>query len=333
MITRTNPLSKRANWWDYQSPMIYMLTLTKRDYVPSFGRVAGNSAAVYGQPDYPRTYPSPIGRRILAKVSNLRYRVPGLSVLQYSLMPDHLHLLIRITERTPYRLEYHIYDFLKDIDEDCLVRGLLSDEIRIKLRDTTHPYDRNLVFHTDFNDQMLTRGRDLNTMFKYIRENPFRLLVRHENPTYFSRIRELEISGTRCQLYGNMDLICHPSIDAVVIRSRFSEMEMDKLRNRWRYTAGNGGVLAGAFISKGEKEVMRECLELGGRIILLHNQPFGDRDKPVGQYFELCMQGRLLMICPLEESFTRLGDKQRKDNITRAECLWLNDFAGRLSEH
>lgn len=90
----------------------------------------------------------------------------------------------------------------------------------------------------------------------------------------------------------------------------------------WRYTAINGGVLVSPFISADERAVRDSADNLGGKLIHITNRPFAGRDKPAGRDFELCEQGRLLILAPL----TGISG-----TLTRAHCLEMNRCAALIA--
>ena len=70
---------------------------------------------------------------------------------------------------------------------------------------------------------------------------------------------------------------------------------------RWLYTAERGGVLISPFISRDEHDVRHQAEAIGARLVVLQTRPLRDREKPSGRDFELCIQGRLLLISPVNE--------------------------------
>ncbi len=84
-------------------------------------------------------------------------------------------------------------------------------------------------------------------------------------------------------------------------------------------------MLVCAFLSQLEKAIRAAVEEEGGRIILIHHYPLGDREKPDRHNFELCCEGRLLLVSPLKY----LEDTKR-DKPTRAQCLEMNALGERF---
>ena len=82
----------------------------------------------------------------------------------------------------------------------------------------------------------------------------------------------------------------------------------------------NGGVLVGAAIATREKEVMREAMDRGYRLIVLRENGFPPFYKPSGESFAACTNGTLLQISPWEYHMNRR-------TISREQCLQLNRLA------
>lgn len=97
--------------------------------------------------------------------------------------------------------------------------------------------------------------------------------------------------------------------------------QRERKRQRWLYTAANGGILVSPFISAAEKAIRNEAEELGGRFILITNEPMGERYKPIGHDFDLCEAGHLLII-----SANLPGD------LSRQNCLAMNKLASAIAE-
>ena len=84
----------RAPWHDYRSRCIYMVTLSKRRDVPAFGRIEGNSHLPFGAPGACRIELSPLGRIVRNCIFDISLLEPSMKLLQYAMMPDHVHVLV-----------------------------------------------------------------------------------------------------------------------------------------------------------------------------------------------------------------------------------------------
>lgn len=289
----------RAPWHDYRSRCIYMITLSKHPSVPDFGKLVGCHSIPVGKPGAAVVAFSQSGRcahRIIARLSAAE---PAIRVLQYSIMPDHVHLLLMV---------------LRQMDEPL---GNIIARFKV---DVNREYGVEKVFEEGYNDRILVNTRRLDTLFRYIRENPYRLAVRRACPDYFSRLNGLKINGVTYNAYGNLFLLQNPFKEQVVVHRRDMQQARLHNRDRWLYTAANGGVLVSPFISPAEREIRSEAERMEGRIILITHRVFPDRYKPSGHDFEQCTQGRLLIIAPS-------ADKPSSRELSRATCLEMNALA------
>ncbi len=173
------------------------------------------------------------------------------------------------------------------------------------------------VFEEGFHDRIVKNRTQLDTLYRYIRDNPRRLAVRRAHPEFFRRVNRMEIAGRECRAYGNFQLLDCPFREQVVVHRADTDTERADKRDRWLYTAANGGVLVSPFISPAEKAVRDEADQAGGRFILITNRQMEDRYKPSGRDFELCEAGRMLII-----SIPGLSP-----DLTRPVCLAMNTLA------
>lgn len=294
--------NSRAPWHDYCSRQIYHITLMKHPDAPAFGQLAGDWRLPKGT--YGRSYvkASTVGKAIkdaLREITNIH---PALKVYQYALMPDHLHLLLSVEE---------------PLDE-ILGRKLAAFKVMVnKIADTPQVFDKG------FNDQILTTSRNLSVIYDYLRENPYRLAVRFANPDFFDRQDQIKIGDCFYSAYGNLHLLDNPFKVQVVIH-RADSAETRKINHDiWLHTGANGGVLVSPFISKDEKAIRNEAEAMGSRIILITHESFPERFKPSAHDFDLCAEGRLLIIS--------LG-LPSKTQLSRAHCLQMNALAEAIAK-
>lgn len=297
-----NPQIYRAWWHDYRSRAIYMITLSKSPGVPAFGALAGDWSKPVGSREGSFIRLSPLGKIIKNTLFRLHEIEPAIRLLQYSVMPDHVHFLIFVQHPTAEALGYTI--------------------ARLKVA-VNKAWKNQPVFTEGYNDRILKSGRKLDTIFRYIRENPYRLAIRKAFPDYFHRINLISIAGRDCQAYGNLFLLRNPFKDAVVVHRKDTEETKRLLHGQWLYTASNGGVLVSPFISPAEKAIRREAEEAGGKFILIQASRFPERYKPAAHDFSLCMEGRLLIIT--------LALDIGNSTLSRSNCLSMNELAQKIA--
>ncbi|MDE6464084.1 MAG: hypothetical protein K2L16_05585 [Muribaculaceae bacterium] len=289
----------RAPWHDYTSRCIYMITINKSPRCPSFGKLEGSPLIPAGQAGSSFIQASHTGSAIKQALMGFPRATPEARVLQYAIMPDHIHFLLFIQEPTEEILGRIIARFKVEVDR---LSGVEQ------------------VFDKGFNDQILKPSRSLDVLYRYIRDNPRRLAVRRMNPDFFRRVN-LEIGGKLCPGYGNPQLLDNPFKEQVVVHRADSASDREHKRQLWLYTAANGGVLVSPFISPAEKAIRAEAEELGGRLILISNETMGERFKPSGHDFGLCEAGRMLIISSEDFGST----------LSRSVCLSMNAFAARVA--
>lgn len=285
----------RAPWHDYTQRCIYMITLNKNPLMENFGILQGDYRIQTGQKGAAFISSTALGKAIKNTLRRFNSTEPNVRVLQYALMPDHLHILL----------------FVEYPTEDTLGKIIARFKIEVnKAAGTTG------VFAKGFNDQILKSSRSLAVLYRYLQENARRLAVRRARPEFFRRVNALEIGGKTFQAYGNFQLLDCPFKEQVIVHRADSSETKQKNREQWLYTAANGGVLVSPFISPAEKEIRKEAEEAGGRFILIINEPMGERYKPAGREFELCEAGRLLII-----SANLPGE------ISRKTCMAMNSLS------
>ncbi len=133
----------------------------------------------------------------------------------------------------------------------------------------------------------------------YRRQSPPAMDKASHNPDFFMRRHRLSIAGCDYEAIGNIFLLNDMDIRAVRISRRFQPEELHDLKVCWLRTIENGGVLVSPFISVAEKRVRDYAIANGAR--LDSDRAEWVRAAPTsrrGNIFELCAEGRLLMVAP-----------------------------------
>ena len=184
--------------------------------------------------------------------------------------------------------------------------------------------NRPPLFEDGYCDKILMNDEQLDNWKRYLDDNPRRLMLKRRNPELFTVVNGMNIAGEQCQVVGNRFLLDIPDKMAVIVHRRYTDEENARLRDEWLACGERGGVLVSAAISPKEKEVLREALNSGYRIILLKENGFPKLYKPAGEAFDACAEGLLLQISPWEFHM-------QKKVITRAQCLHLNAMAENIA--
>lgn len=250
--------------------------MAKASGIPAFSRITGS-------PESPLIERTQLGKIIEAQILNFKNLYPALRILQYVIMPDHIHFAIFAQDRLPMALGSYIGMMKVKCGQ------LAKEQLSIP----------SPIFEKDFYDRILRRSHKLDTICNYIRQNPYRLLIRQAHPDFFRKINNIKIGDSLWQAYGNLQLLENPFKAPVVIHRADPESVRATKRSRWKHLSENGGVLVSPFISPEEKEIRRQAEEANGKVILLTNEPFGDREKPAARDFQHCAEGCMLILAPM----------------------------------
>lgn len=279
-----------------------MITLVKAPLIPDL------SSLIHPYPDIYLTERSEAGLVISRFLESMFRFHEALKVWKYVVMPDHVHFELFVERDLPYPVGQYIGE----------LKGSCTTAWRERTgRDGT-------FFSPGFHDRIVTHHGQAAILRKYIADNPRRLWIKRHNPNLFMRRHRLSISGKEYEAIGNIFLLDDMDLQAVRISRRFSPQELRARKICWLHTIENGGVLVSPFISPAEKKVRDYALANDGRLILMEQNGFGPRYKPTGQYFDLCAEGRLLMIAPVEYSTAKI-------ELSRDWCLRHNQLAEQIA--
>lgn len=179
---------------------------------------------------------------------------------------------------------------------------------------------RPVLFEQGYCDKILMREGQLDNWKRYLDDNPRRLAIKRQCPEFFTVMDHVNLWEWNCQIVGNRYLLSYPEKAAVIVHHGYSDKEFNELKEKWLALGENGGVLISAAIATREKEVMREAMNRGYRLIVLRENGFPPLYKPAGESFEACSNGDLLLISPWEYHMNRR-------TISREQCLQLNRLA------
>ena len=310
-------MKRRSPWHDYHRKGSYMLTLVVEGRAPILGELRGKADAPKGSPDAPRVEYSEIGKVILnEEIGKISKHYPQVEVWKVCVMPDHVHMIVRVTDDMPKG--NHLGKVIAGFKSGC-------NNVYWRLNGMNKP-PRKGLFESGYNDKILLHKGQLDNWKAYLDDNPRRLHIKWQNPELFTVLYGMKIAEHQCQVVGNLFLLDIPDKMAVIVHRCYTDGEYARLREEWLACGDRGGVLVSAAISQKEKEVLREAMNRGYRIILLRENGFSKLYKPSGESFDACSEGLLLQISPWEFHM-------EKKTITRAQCLELNAMAKRIANN
>lgn len=297
---QVNHSMKRRNaWHDYHSRCIYMVTMAVAGRKPVLGKLCDSDGT---HPD-PWICPSTLGERVLSCWQAIASHYPEVRLLDIQLMPDHIHGVLFVTRNVPYHLGNVMNGF--KVGCNAAARELLGMPL----------------WEEGYHDRILISKGQLETMIRYLHDNPRRLWTKQHHPEFFTVQQDITIGDVQVAIAGNRFLLNHPL--KVVVQCSRSINTDEKIAhevNRYMAMARDGAILVSPCISPCEKAVMRTAFEAGVQEIILLENGFSTMWKPGGRQFDACARGQLLFVAP----WPYHSERKR---ITRDQCLQLNHLS------
>ncbi len=314
---------RRADWHDYRAKCFYLITLMKNlsPEVPNLSNLKNLNGNIIT--DFTWT-----GWCAYNAITKFKSDFPFIKIWRYIIMPDHVHLILYVMERT----EEHLGQYVRSL------KALCSHNFQV----TTRLTDVSL-FEDGFNDRILfsKQKTQLDNWTNYVLDNPRRLWLMRSNPDFFTktslaRSENLpenlwtENQTPILQLYGNRLLLEYPELFAVRFSHTFSAEEWQKKKVEALRVAKNGGVLVSPFIHKEEKAILEDGLLLGAKVIKVIADGFSDRTKPQGADFHHCAEGRMLLIAMNGGAYTPTRTGREICRRMNKLALWISENPEKL---
>ena len=312
------------------------------------------------------------GEAVVDALQEMPRRYPQVSLLEWQVMPEHVHFVVFVKEKLDRPFGALVRGFKAGaVKRWKSLRENAQTQDQRELVSTELP-----EWSEGFVDVILWRDGQLQAMLDYLADNPRRLAMKRADPGLFKRVVDLQIvlkigdASSRCReelvghfsAIGNRFLLEAPLAQVQVSR-RFCryrritlpiggskiardaggepivELETPEYRARrdeLLAAARHGAVLVSPCVSDGERQIAREALSAGMKLITMLNKGFSPLQKPTGRYFDACAEGRLLMIAPCAWPYVP-GEKP----MTRFEatamnrlCQWIvGDGAAYINYH
>lgn len=312
-------MKRRKPWHDYHRKGTYMVTLVVEGRRPVLGKLIMSA----GEQDTSVELTA-LGKAIrneeVQKISAIYKMV---EIWKLCIMPDHIHMIVRIKEDLPEgkHLGHIVAGFKGGCSRAWWRMGRpCADAQGVVVAGMPS------IFERGYNDLILLNDSQLDNWKHYLDDNPRRLAIKRLHPDFFTTLNYIDIAEWHCQIVGNRFLLDIPQKVAVIVHSAYSDKEYAEYKKEWLACGEAGGILVSAAIATREKEVMREAMNRGYRIILVRENGFPPLYKPSGESFDACSNGRLLQICPWEYHMERRI-------ISREQCLMLNRLAEEIAYH
>ncbi len=302
---------------------IYHVTLT----VPSREQLLGKLVIPESDPKQASVTRTELGKNIIHTIARIPVLHPQIRLLQYCLMPDHVHAILHVTRPMETSIRMVMRGFWQGVKK-CgreYVLSIAPNIIRNNEQNSSQPPFP--IFTEQPFIRPLSRRGQLDTMYHYIRMNPQRLATKRLMPEYFRVQEDIQIAGRTYAGVGNADLLQRARYMPVhVRRTMVEEAEHGDNRRLRDYmnvcvlAARKDTVMVSPFISPKEKEVMEVLLKEGLPFIYIADNGFRDYYKPQDSLFDAVAEKHVLILSPWEYD----ADKH---HVTRADCVAMNQMA------
>ena len=350
---------RRAEWHNYSSVGLYMITLCVDGRQPLFGHLEGDIRAKREGEEFPHIVLSSLGRTILnEELPKIHHFYPQIELWKATVMPDHIHLLLYVAQPLPKGK--HLGHVMSSFKGGCS-RAWWAEKTRTNTaagaagsREGTAAdaagtgaagmvpaalaaVDKAPLFEEGFHDRIIKRPGMLENIKRYMSDNPLRALMRRQLPKLMERCMHLRIGGHEYAAFGALFLLKRAEKEQVFYHRRDKELGMateltekfQQAYERQLADAREGVVLVSPAISRGEKIVIDAAIDEGLPVIHLQKEEIGQYWKPERKRFEACARGSLLILAPwrLDEEIGR-GEKTALESAgTTATAGTTTDYA------
>lgn len=311
---------------------IYHVTLT----IPSREPLLGQLVIPDNDPTKAYVQETPLAKQVVSCLLHLYEFYPEVLILQFCVMPDHIHAVIHIRRPMKQGIRSVIRGFWQGVKKygrqyslscSSFAGGLYPpidpNIIRDKERTLPHPIFTEMPFI-----RPLVHKGQLQTMIRYVQMNPQRLATKRLMPGFFRVQHDVEIAGRKYDTIGNIKILQAERFAPVHVRSVWVEdaerhgddKRLRDYKNGCIAAARKETVMVSPFISPHEKAVLDYLLLEHHTIIYIADNGFGEYYKPASALFDAVAEGRMLILSPWQH------DPEKK-HVTRAECVAMNQMA------
>lgn len=327
--------------WQWQEPGtawkgvgVYHITLT----VPTRKPLLGTLVIPENDPSQARIERTSLGNAVVEELYVMCKHYTAIRILQFCLMPDHLHAVIYVTRAMNTSIRSVVRGYWQGVKKHGRAYTLsVSSELNSEVMNEgekepetkdegSKGYPFPIFTERPFIRPLSRRGQ-LQTMIRYVQMNPQRLATKRLKPGYFRVQKDIEIGGRKYDGVGNVALLTEKHFDVVHVRSVIvkaaehgDNQALRDYMNSRVLMARKGVLMVSPFISPQEKMVMQVLLKEKHPFVLLTDNGFHDYYKPADALFDACADGRLLILSPW------LYDDGKR-HISRSECVALNAMA------
>jgi hypothetical protein len=299
---------KRLYWHDYKRTGFYMVTLSTAPRRPLFGTCRDNQTDL-----------SPEGLAVCRHWRLISERDDRIETSMLIVMPDHLHGILFVKKPLEQSIGAYIRGFKSGV----------TSELRKLQNDSTLQ-----VWEPGYHQVIALNQDTLQACKQYIRDNPRRYCLKKMHPDLFVRLEHLD--GARLPKvfpplkwvgFGNSFLLEAPYLHAIQVSRSVTDEALSAFRDEVEEASQKGAVCVSPFISPGEQAIVEDIVRSPhGRVIVLKHAGFPPLYKPGTRYFDLCAQGRVLILSPYPYTTTQ-------PKLSRERCLEMNAMVAHICRH
>ena len=293
---------------------IYHITFVVTGRQPLLGELAIDH-------DEPRCLPTDLGRAISHDLDEIQQRKPYVRLLAKQLMPDHIHVLLYVTDdcsvsikeiargmrqgwrqmattvsidpQMPSAEEYK--QMPKGVTQmpkggTQMPKGVtqMPKGGTQMPKGVTQMPDTGIhqpLFETPFFRTLAHKGQ-LDAMIQYIHDNPRRAMLKQQNPDLFTLRRDTRVGELCFTSLGNLFLLDYPEKQPIICSRTLSEQQITAQQTDALYQAEKGCITVTAAISPGERQIARAVREAGAPLIILLKDGFPKAGDPHEKYYK-----------------------------------------------
>lgn len=238
---------------------VYHITLT----VPSREPLFGTLVIPDGDASNARIERTTLGNAVVDELYVMCRHYPAIRILQFCLMPDHLHAVIHVTRMMDTSIRSVIRGYWQGVKK--LGRAYTLSVAREFNSETTNEgYPFPIFTERPFIRPLSRRGQ-LHTMIRYIQMNPQRLATKRLKPGYFRVQKDIVIGDRKYDGVGNVALLMSEGFDTVHVHHELVDeayqgrpQQLRDYMNSRVLEARKGMVMVSPFISPQEMSLEKQ---------------------------------------------------------------------------
>ena len=278
------PMLRNANI-DY-SHGTFFVTIQAAFNKTIFGAIVGEKSVL-----------NELGEAVAASLRSLGERYPGTEVIEFVVMPNHVHVILRLARRHDNRghqLGYIIGRFkgwISKVYRDLVAAGRAVDV-------GTTPWQR------DYWDKLVTTDEQLEAYRHYIRQNPAK----------WTRDR---FGAVTSHSFGEIGLLNARLVGFVASQGAFtSELKPMLLWRKGASTEESLSPVISTFTSAQERAVLGKLLARGRRFVRIYPGGIPPKEELEPAVAAACEAGKALLISPVPPG----------TGINKQRAVWCNEY-------